>query len=291
MEKLKYKNLDFQLQEVNEEEYTIKGVFSTGDVDRQGEIIDQKGWDLSSFLRNPVVLFAHDHYQPAIGKVISIGLNLQEQLEGVIKFAVEEYDFARTIFQLYKNGYMNAFSAGFINNEIDQRDDGTTILVKNELLEMSAVNVPANALALAKSKGIDTKSLEEFQAKRIKSPACRMDGETKEECVARKIPEIMKENPDMSQDQAIAIAESLCSKKCEDKNNSDSILKSVKSDLEKIKSDIEQLQRSEPGSNTGGKKGKVISIKRLNKVIRSLLKLNYKLKNKVKNEQEKRKRF
>lgn len=279
MKEIKYKNLEFNILEVDEEDYTIKGVFSTGDVDRQGEVIDQKGWDLTSFLKNPVVLFAHDHYRPAIGKVISIGLNTEEQLEGIIKFAVDEYDFAKTIFQLYKGGYMKAFSAGFINKKIKQSEDGTIILAENELLEMSAVNVPANALALAKSKGIDTKKLEELQ-NRIKSPACRMEGETKEACVARKIPELIDEGYD--KDQATAIAYSLCSKKCEKQDEADKILESVKSDLEKVKSDIEKLQRSEPSNNTGGRKGKVISIKRLNKVIRSLLKLNYKLKNKVK---------
>lgn len=238
MEQLKYKNLDFQLIEVNDEEYTIKGIFSTGTEDRHGEIVDQKGWDLASFLRNPVVLFAHDHYQPAIGKVISIGLNMQEQLEGVIKFAVEEYDFAKTIFLLYKNGYMRAFSAGFRNLQLDQRDDGVVILVKNELFEISAVNVPANALALAKAKGIDTKALEDFQTKRER--ICKKQKETEE------------------------------------------TLESVKSDLEKIKSDIEQLQRSEPSDTAGGKKGKTFSVKKLNKIIRSLLKLNYQLKKKVK---------
>lgn len=235
MEQLKYKNLDFQLMEVDEQEYTIKGIFSTGTEDRHGEIVDQKGWDLASFLRNPVVLFAHDHYQPAIGKVVSIGLNMQDQLEGVIKFAVEEYEFAKTIFLLYKNGYMRAFSAGFRNLQLDQRDDGVVILVKNELFEISAVNVPANALALAKSIGIDTKALEDFQAKREK--ICKKQKETEQ------------------------------------------TLESVKSDLEKVKSDIEQLQRSEPSNTTGGKKGKTFSIKKLNKIIRSLLKLNYQLKN------------
>lgn len=50
--------------------------------------------------------------------------------------------------------------------------------------------------------------------KLTKSPACRQKGETTNECVSRKIPEIMDENPGMSQDQAIAIAESICSKRC-----------------------------------------------------------------------------
>lgn len=50
-----------------------------------------------------------------------------------------------------------------------------------------------------------------------KSPACRKKGESKSECVSRKIPEILDENPGMAQDQAIAIAESVCSKKCSSK--------------------------------------------------------------------------
>lgn len=50
-----------------------------------------------------------------------------------------------------------------------------------------------------------------------KSPACRMEGESKDECVARKIPEIKKENPDMDNDQAVAIAFSLCDKSCSEK--------------------------------------------------------------------------
>ena len=51
-----------------------------------------------------------------------------------------------------------------------------------------------------------------------KSPACRKKGETKNECVARKIPEILADNPGMEQDQAVAIAESMCSKPCSEKS-------------------------------------------------------------------------
>lgn len=62
----------------------------------------------------------------------------------------------------------------------------------------------------------------------IKSPACRMKGETKKECVSRKIPEIMHENPGISQDQAIAIAESMCSKQCKEKDLKDSKKKDLR---------------------------------------------------------------
>lgn len=52
-----------------------------------------------------------------------------------------------------------------------------------------------------------------------KSPACRQADESKDECVSRKIPEIMKEDPEMDQKQAIAIAESMCSKSCDEKED------------------------------------------------------------------------
>lgn len=50
----------------------------------------------------------------------------------------------------------------------------------------------------------------------VRSPACRQDGETRDECVSRKVPEIMAEDPEVEQDQAVAIAESLCSKRCDE---------------------------------------------------------------------------
>ena len=49
------------------ENYIIRGVFSTGTEDRQGDIVVQNGWILNEFLQNPVVLFTHDHWQPAVG--------------------------------------------------------------------------------------------------------------------------------------------------------------------------------------------------------------------------------
>jgi len=50
-----------------------------------------------------------------------------------------------------------------------------------------------------------------------KSPACRQEGETKEDCVARKIPEIKEEHPDWADDQVQAVAYSICDEACSDK--------------------------------------------------------------------------
>ena len=156
------KLLNSKIKEVNEEENSIKFVFSTNEEDRHGEVVDQAGWNLKEFLKNPVVLFAHDHYQPAIGQVVNIGYE-NGQLEGEIKFAVKEYDFAKTIYELYKGKFMRAVSAGFRNDkyEVDEEND-RIVLKENTLYEMSVVNVPANTMALAKGVGIDTSSIEKI---------------------------------------------------------------------------------------------------------------------------------
>lgn len=158
---MKFKQLHVEIKGINDDEHTIKGVFSTADEDRHGEIVDQKTWQLDDYLKNPVILFAHDHQQPAIGKVVNLFFNEQGNLEGEIKFAAKQYPFANTIYQLYRDGFMRAFSVGFQNEvvEYDESKDEVT-LKRNKLFEISTVNVPANQMALAKSKGIDTTPLE-----------------------------------------------------------------------------------------------------------------------------------
>lgn len=55
----------------------------------------------------------------------------------------------------------------------------------------------------------------ETREREVKSPPCRQAGESQDECVARKVPEILAESPDVSQDQAVAMAISMCSSTCD----------------------------------------------------------------------------
>ena len=169
MQKLIRKTLLFKAENVDEANYIIRGIFSTGSEDRQSEVINQNGWKLEEYMANPVILFAHDHYQPAIGKCVELSKDGMGNLVGAIQFAAEEYDFAKTIFNLYKGGFMRAFSVGFMNEkyEVDQAND-RVILSENVLFEISCVNVPANAMALAYSKGIDIAPLEKFQTEQLR---------------------------------------------------------------------------------------------------------------------------
>lgn len=250
---MRFNNLTFEIKSVDKENYTLRGVFSTNDVDRHGEVVDQKGWILDEFLANPVVLFGHDHSIPAIGKVESIGYNNEGNLEGQIKFAVEEFDFARTIFNLYAGGYMRAFSAGFMNEEAEY-DPVADILVlrKNTLYEVSCVNVPANAMALAKSKGIDTTPLEKLFTEGIVNKEAKIEKE------GRALSSKTKELIVTARDALNTLLES------DDKED-----KSSETEAPDI-GDIEKSKVEAPIAKGGSQKGKVI--KKVNTALRSLAK-------------------
>ncbi len=123
-------------------------VASTEVVDRMGEVIKQDGWELKNFQKNPVLLWAHNAgltaAQPPIGKVTKVWLDgvRKKRLMFSAKFDLQD-SFAADIYRKFKEGFLNAFSVGFQPLE---RDDNT--YTRSELLEISAVPVPANPEAL-----------------------------------------------------------------------------------------------------------------------------------------------
>lgn len=121
-------------------------VASTNSVDRHGEIIDNNGWDLKAYKKNPVILWAHDHSEPAIGVskktwVEGVGKKAKLMIQPVLHDVTEK---ARAIKQLIEMGVTNSLSVGF--RPLETKDNVT--FDKNELLEVSIVNVPANADAM-----------------------------------------------------------------------------------------------------------------------------------------------
>jgi len=142
---------------------------STFDLDRFGERIDPMGWDFKKFMDNPVVEWAHRYDIPAIGKIESLAMD-NEGLHGVVYFNDKSFDpFAWSIEQRIKAGSIRAGSVGFRVIEIeipaasDSKDGTRLIFRKQELLEFSICNVPANPFALSKnietSKSISSQEL------------------------------------------------------------------------------------------------------------------------------------
>ena len=267
---------------VNEDTRSISYLVSDETVDRMGDIIKVKGWDLSSYKQNPVVLWSHDGSNtPPIGKAANVRRRYgPARLTADIEFAPKEaFEFADTIYQLASRGFIRATSVGFMPTMAEEVDEKKReklglgpygqLYTGAELMEISVVAVPANPSALQDgvkaltSEGLldsgkvarflDTfpaneeialarvraacRSFVDFGAKaatvaaadqladglaapaedfQVKSPACRMDGETTEECVERKIPELIDEG--MEDEQAVAVANSVCETACSDKS-------------------------------------------------------------------------
>lgn len=121
-------------------------IASTNSVDRHGEVVDNNGWDLKAFKKNPVILWAHDHNEPAIGVskktwVEGVGKKAKLMIQPVIHDVTEK---ARAVKQLIELGVIKTLSVGF--KPLESPDNVT--FTKNELLEVSMVNVPANADAM-----------------------------------------------------------------------------------------------------------------------------------------------
>jgi HK97 family phage prohead protease len=136
----------------------ISWTFSTFDLDRYCERIDPAGWDFAQYVKNPVIEWAHCFHIPAIGKAEHIHVD-ENGLHGVIVFNDKSFDpFGWSIGERVKAGVIRAGSVGFRVMEIeipskeDSKDGTALIFRKQELLEFSICNVPANPFALAKAK-------------------------------------------------------------------------------------------------------------------------------------------
>lgn len=139
---------------------------STDTPDRDGDVVVPKGVKLDNFLKNPVVLFGHKYDEPAIAKASDIVAD-DHTIKAKVTFPTKGvYPFADTIYDLIKEGIMNAWSIGFSvdKNMTERLESGGLKFNSSELLEFSAVPVPANAEALTvlRSKGISEDNIEDL---------------------------------------------------------------------------------------------------------------------------------
>ena len=121
--------------------------------DRVGDIIVAEGWQFDEFKKNPAFLFAHDHSIPPIGYVSKVWID-EKQLLDTIHWD-EGDEFAKFVKGKYERKMMRAQSVGFRPIEWEERKDTTRgiLFKKTELLEISAVSIPAHPHALAKALG------------------------------------------------------------------------------------------------------------------------------------------
>lgn len=144
--------------EVDSDERTVTAIITTSVVDRDNEVLLSKGADLVNYLKNPVVLWAHDYSGTPIARTQWMKTG-RGKITAKLQFA--DTDKGEEVYQLFKGGFLNAFSIGFLPKangshpptpeEIKKNPEWASarrIYDKWELLEFSAVPVPANPEAL-----------------------------------------------------------------------------------------------------------------------------------------------
>ncbi len=148
------------VKSIDKQARRITAIASTGNLDRDGEIIEPEAFreSLPIFMKNPVVLAAHQHLlddgrSPVVANVVSAsvtkgGLEVSLEFHNLTAIA-EEY------WQLYSQKKQRALSVGYISIEggYEQRN-GKSVFVhkKVELVEISLCPVPSNREALTRSK-------------------------------------------------------------------------------------------------------------------------------------------
>ena len=146
---------------------TFSFVFSDESVDRYGDVIHARGWDLKNFNANPIALFGHD--ASTVENVVGRARNVRvsgSQLVGDIEFMGADVNpAAEVVYQMVKGGFLKTVSVGFAPIEWEPTKDksrpGGIDFKRQELLEISVVPIPANPNALhqAKAAGIEVERL------------------------------------------------------------------------------------------------------------------------------------
>lgn len=131
----------------------IEAIVATDAIDRHGEILSIEGVDLKAYKQNPVVLWAHDYGSLPIAKAVGIK---KEDGKIVAKMEFNENDeFAMKVYQAIKDGFLNAFSIGFIPTDAKYIEGKDALMwTQSEMIEFSVVPVPANAEALVQAKAL-----------------------------------------------------------------------------------------------------------------------------------------
>lgn len=179
MEKIKVRSFTPEIRKKDEETRTITFVASDGSRDSAHTVLNQDGWKLDRFNKNPIIGYNHDIYGGwggnDVDKVIGKGRAYVEdgKLMADITFEPKEInELAEKVFQKILFGSLNAVSVGFLpvgkgawgkGNEAPGEANETYYYAGQELLEISVVNIPANSNATRKGEDPEQAELEELR--------------------------------------------------------------------------------------------------------------------------------
>lgn len=145
----KHLNFDFKVKKSSKDSVTIEGLANAATIDRMKEKILPGAWDLSNYLKNPVVLFDHGHdptfgFMP-IGKAVLVEAR-DEGLYTKIELSRSTSEKISAIRDLVEEGILKTFSVGFDPKASEKSADDPEVMhiTKAELIETSIVPIPMN---------------------------------------------------------------------------------------------------------------------------------------------------
>jgi HK97 family phage prohead protease len=142
---------------------TLTFTISNESVDRHGDTISASGWKLDAFRRNPIVLWAHDSRALPVARAPKVWIE-GNRLKAKAEFTPPGLNpMADTVLEMYRRGFLNATSVGFVPLKFELADDpnrhGRTFgfgvdFLEQELVEFSCVPVPSNSDALLEARAV-----------------------------------------------------------------------------------------------------------------------------------------
>lgn len=170
------------------EERTVRFKISSEVVDRDGDILIAKGCNFENFQKNPQFLGFHNYHEYPLGIPKNWGVDGKsvycdvyfptiDELSTNPAEASEKAKLVDFTYHCYKTGMLNAVSVGFIAKDaMPNKETGGFTVNEWELLEFSAVTVPANQDAIAQA----VKSFGDDEAKGMIDPIERLKQVEKE---------------------------------------------------------------------------------------------------------------
>jgi HK97 family phage prohead protease len=130
----------------------LEFIASDETLDRYHEILVAGGWKLEQYRRNPVFQNAHQYGDVifTLGKAVTTEVR-GDKLFQRVEFATRVNPLAKIAYGLYRGKFLNAVSVGFIPLRWENGSADTHFrrkYLEQELLEVSAVGIPANPNAL-----------------------------------------------------------------------------------------------------------------------------------------------
>lgn len=180
MDQIRIRSFSPEIRKKDADTRTVTFVASDGSRDSAHTVLNQDGWDLKRFNANPVIGYNHEIYgawnPQDVDFVIGKGRAYVEDGKLLVDITFEPKEInelAEKVYQKVLFGSLNSVSVGFLplgkghwgeGEEAPNEARETYYYEGQELLEISVVNIPANANATRKGADPAAEELEALRA-------------------------------------------------------------------------------------------------------------------------------